>query len=403
MDAGTVAALKRRMREESERAGPPDRFPRLPLVPAGRYVDPAFLALEAEYLWRRSWLYACHADELPEAGSYRLFRATGSPVLLVRDQGRAVRAFYNTCRHRGAPLVTARSGKVRAFVCGFHGWTYSLEGKLVGLRDRRDFVGLETENCSLAPLRCESFGNWIFINEDPDAEPLLGHLGPIPGCLEQIQPAQVRFVDRRSYRVKCNVKVLLEAFLEVYHLKTLHADTADRFLDARGSVISLWRRGHSLMLTPHRSADWQDPGARGMHRVETATEIVSRNNLSLNFFPNLITPVDATGNPFLLFWPAGPREMEIEVVWFAPDWGGGERDPRWDLRIANFERILEEDTRFAEQIQESVESKAYRGNTLNYQERRIYHWHEELDRRIGPERIPQALRVEPLLSAWLSD
>jgi phenylpropionate dioxygenase-like ring-hydroxylating dioxygenase large terminal subunit len=403
MDAATVAALKRRMRDESERAGPPDRFPRLPLVPAGRYVDPAFLALEAEYLWRRSWVYACHADELPDAGSYRLFRGTGSPIVIVRDEDRTVRAFYNTCRHRGAPLVTAGSGKLRAFVCGFHGWTYSLEGKLVGLRDRRDFVGLETGNCSLAALRCEAFGNWIFVNEDPEAEPLLSHLGPIPGSLEQIQPAQVRFVDRRSYRVKCNVKLLIEAFLEVYHLKTLHADTADRFLDARGSIISLWRRGHSMMLTPHRRPDWEDPGSRGMRRIETATEIVSRNNLSLNFFPNLITPVDAAGIPFLLFWPAGPREMEIEVAWFAPDWGGGERDPRWDVRIANFERILEEDTRFAEQIQESIESKAYRGNTLNYQERRIYHWHEELDRRIGPDRIPEALRVEPLLSDWVSD
>lgn len=402
MDAATVADLERRMRDESERAGPPDRFPRLPLVPAARYVDPGFLALEDERLWQRSWLYACHADELPDAGSFRLFRGSGSPVVIVRGEDRAVRAFHNICRHRGAPLVTDGSGRVRGFTCGFHGWTYSLDGRLVGLRDRRDFVGLDAESCSLAALRCESLGNWIFVNEDPGAEPLLEHLGPIPGWLEQVQPAQVRFVDRRSYRVRCNVKLLIEAFLEVYHLKTLHADTADRFLDYRGSVIELWRRGHSMMLTPHRRADWQDPGTRGMRSIETATAIVSRNNLSLNLFPNLVTPVDATGIPFLLFWPAGPRECEVEVAWFAPDWGGGGRDARWDERIANFERILREDTRLAERIQESFESAACRGSTLGYQERRIYHWHEELDRRIGPSRIAPPLRIEPLLSDWLS-
>lgn len=403
MDAATVARLKHSMRLESERTGPPDGFPKLPVIPAGRYVDPEFLALENEWLWRKAWLYACHADELPEAGCFRLFRRTGSPILVMRGKDRVVRAFYNTCRHRGAPLVTACSGKVEGLVCGFHGFTYSLDGQLVGLRDRRDFVGLDMADFPLAPVRCESFGNWIFINEDPDADPLLEHLGLIPEYLEQIQPSQVRFVNRRSYHVKCNVKVLLEAFLEVYHLKTMHANSADRFLDYRGSTIALWPRGHSLMLTPNRNPEWQDPGTRGMRRIETATEIIVSNNLSLNFYPNLVTPVDATGNPFLLFWPAGAREMDIEVAWFAPDWGGVELDPLWETRLANFERILEEDTRFAEQIQESVESSAYRGNMLNYQERRIYHWHEELDRRIGRDRIPERFRIEPVLGPWVAD
>jgi phenylpropionate dioxygenase-like ring-hydroxylating dioxygenase large terminal subunit len=402
MDASTVARLKRNMLDESERTGPPDGFPKLPVIPAGRYVDAEFLALEQEHLWRKSWLYACHADELPDPGSFRLFKHTGSPILVLRGKDRVVRAFYNTCRHRGAPLVTACSGKVDGLVCGFHGFTYSLNGQLIGLRDRRDFVGLELADFPLLPVRCEAFGNWIFINEDPVAEPLLAHLGLIPEYLAQIQPSQLRFVSRRSHHVKCNVKVLLEAFLEVYHLKSMHANSADRFLDYRGSSIALWPRGHSIMLTPHRDPEWQDPGTRGMRRIETATEIVSANNLSLNFYPNLVTPIDATGNPFLLFWPAGPREMEIEVAWFAPDWGGGDLDPLWEKRLANFERILAEDTCFAEQIQESVQSRAYRGNTLNYQERRIYHWHEELDRRIGPGRTPAHLRVEPLLSRWVS-
>jgi predicted RecB family nuclease len=93
--------------------------------------------------------------------------------------------------------------------------------------------------------------------------------------------------------------------------------------------------------------------------------------------------------------------MEIEIAWFAPDWGGGPIDPLWETRLSNFERILEEDTQFAEQIQESVESGAFSGISLNYQERRIYHWHEELDRRIGAHRIPPELRVQPVLEPWI--
>ena len=377
MDAATVERLKNGMRYEAERTAPPEGFPRLPVIPGGRYTDPAFLELEREHMWRRAWLYACHADEIPEPGSFYLFRRTGSTWPLVKD-----------CR-----------GKVEGLVCSYHGWTYSLDGRLVNLRDKRDFVDLDLGDYPLVPVRCENLGNWFFVNEDPQAEPLLEHLGPMPGYLEQIQPDQVRFVDRRSYPVKCNVKVLLDAFLEVYHLKSIHQNTVDRFLDHRGTRIALWPKGHPLMITPHRRPDWQDPGTRGMRRIETATEITASNNPSFMFYPNLVTPVDATGNPFLLFWPVGPREMEIEVCWFAPDWGGGERHPLWDTRIANFERILEEDTQFAGQIQESVESSAFRGITLNYQERRIYHWHQELDRRIDPERIPQHLGVPQVRGA----
>jgi hypothetical protein len=106
-----------------------------------------------------------------------------------------------------------------------------------------------------------------------------------------------------------------------------------------------------------------------------------------------------------VFWPTGPDTMRIECHWFAPDWGDTEPSPLWATRIANFDRILDEDLQFAEQIQRSVESPGFRGMTLNYQERRIYHWHEELDRRIQQAGIdvPAHLRVEPRLERYFEE
>ena len=103
---------------------------------------------------------------------------------------------------------------------------------------------------------------------------------------------------QEAFDVKCNVKVLMDAFLEVYHLKSIHQNTVDRFLDHRGATIALYRNGHSIMVTPNRRPEWQDPGTRGMRRVDTATEVIAKNNTSFNFFPNLVTPVDPTGCPF---------------------------------------------------------------------------------------------------------
>lgn len=401
MDSATVQRFLDGMKYEAERTAPPDDFPRLPDIPGGRYVDPAFLALERQYVWQRSWVYACHIDELPTSGSFLLLRKTGSPILLVRGKDDVVRAFYNTCRHRGGPVVRSEKGCVQGFVCGYHGWTYSLDGTLLNLRDKRDFVGLDTSARGLKAIRCERFFNWIFINEDPQAEPVLEHFAPFGEYFRQFQPGEWRFVAQEARDVRCNVKVLLDAFLEVYHLKSIHQNTVDRFLDHRGTTIALYPRGHSLMVTPNRRPDWVDPGTVGMRRIETATVISSRNNASFNFFPNLVVPVDPSGCPFLLFWPTSDTTMRIECHWFAPDWGGGPPSDRWQTRIANFDRILDEDLQFAGAIQESVMSRGFTGIPLNYQERRIYHWHAELDRRIGSDRVPEALRVPPVLDRFV--
>ncbi len=401
MEAAIIDQLREGMAFERSRSGPPERFPQLPDIPGGRYVDPEFLALEQAQLWKRSWLYAAHSDELPQAGSFMQFTRTGSPIFLIRGKDMQIRAFYNTCRHRGGPLVKEACGHTRGLVCGYHGWTYDFDGRLVNLRDKRDFVDLDMTSRGLIQVRCEQLGNWIFVNEDPAAEPLLEHLGPIPKYFEQYGIDSIRFVEKHGFDVECNVKVLMDAFLEVYHLKSIHQTTVDRFLDHRGSKILLWPKGHSLMLTPNRRPDWVDPGTVGMKQIPSVDPLFANNNPSFNLYPNLVTPLSDSGMPFLVFWPTGPRSMHIECHWFAPDWGAGEPPALWTRRIENFDRILFEDTQFAPQIQKSVESPGFKGMPLNYQERRIYHWHEELDRRIGTRQVPAHLRVTPKLQQFI--
>ena len=381
---------------EAARSAPPDAFPCLPDIPGGRYVNPAFHALERDGMWRRSWLYAIHGDEVPETGSYVRWDRAGEPLFFVRGADGVVRCFYNTCRHRGAPVVTAEYGRARGMTCGYHGWTYDLTGRLVGLRDRRDFVGLDMSCRSLIEVRCEALGRWHFINLDPGAKPLLDEMGPVADGLAEFAPDTLRLVDKASIALDCNVKVLLDAFLEVYHLKSIHKDTVDRFLDHRAAHITLWPNGHSRMTTPNRRPEWTDPGVAGLPTIPTADPFAGITNISYNLFPNLVAPVSPAGLPFLCFWPTGLDTMVIEVHWFGLPWEG-ERPAVWDARIRNFHRILEEDTQFAGAIQRSVSSAGFRGMPLNYQERRIYHWHQELDRRIGPERVPAELVVTPVL------
>lgn len=404
MSASLTGRLLAQIEAAKQRPAPPPGFPALPDIPAGRYGDPGFAALERSHLWSSAWLYAAHLDELPTAGSYKLWEASGVPVLIVRDHDAQVRAFYNACRHRGGPLVCEPAGQVNGQLqCRYHGWTYGLDGRLAGVRDRRDFPGLEPAGRALVPLRCELLGNWVFVNRDPDAPALADDLGPVHAYLTRLDLGALRLVHRDTFTIRCNYKLLLEGFLEVYHVNTVHPRTVDRFLEYQGTHIELWERGHSCMLTANRRADWEDPGARGMPPIPGADELERRNNPSLHVFPNLVTPVSPTGLPFNLIWPLTEDSAVLEVAWFAPGWGDGPRPEGWAHRLENYNRILREDMGLVERIQASVHSPGFRDMPLGYPERRIYHWHEELDRRIGAARVPEALRVTPVLGPWVTE
>ena len=402
MDQRTVEDWKHRISVERNRSMPPDDFPQLPDIPAGRYIDPGFYDLERQHLWQRSWLYAAHIDQIPDPGDFVLWRHGSAPIVIMRDDSGAINAFYNTCRHRGAPVLRSERGNApRQIVCGYHGWTYDRRGQLTGVTEARDWHPSQHQCKHLVGVECARFGNWIFINEDTSAEPLQEFLSPLSRYLAHLPLESLRLVDRKAIEVRANVKILLENFLEAYHFNLLHADTTHRIFDNRGTSIHLWDKGHSMMLSPNRREDWIDPGVVGMPVMDEATEIEHDHNPSYCLFPNLILPIAPSGIPGVAIWPKSVDCSILEVLWFAPDPVSEPRDPLWDKRIDNFARIVEEDIQFAEPIQETLNSRGFTGVPLSYQERRIYHWHAAADKLIGSERISEHLRVPDLLADFV--
>src|SRR5688500_3152539 len=110
MSTALIESVKRRSADEAERSVYPPGFPVLPGVPAARYVDPDFARLEADAVFGRSWLFVAHADQLASPGDYLQVDQVGRPVVLVRGDDARIRAFYNTCKHRGAALVNDGGG-----------------------------------------------------------------------------------------------------------------------------------------------------------------------------------------------------------------------------------------------------------------------------------------------------
>ncbi len=405
MDDDFLARFRERSAYETAREGPPDGFPKLPDLPLGRYTDPAFQELEHEHLFKRVWLYAGHDSELPVPGSYKLCDIVGAPILLARDDDGQVHAFYNACRHRGAPVVRGECGQARMLVCQFHSWSYDLRGNLVRVPDERDFVGLQKEERALPSVRCEQWGGWWFVNLDPDAMALLEWLAPLPDLLPEVAAAPLRMIDTKRVELDCNWKILAEAFLEVYHARTIHPKTVGPSLDTRGTVITLYDHGHQSMLSPVNRGTRND-NREQLPVWEGATSVFLDDiQPAHGIFPNLITPLDARGFPFLVFWPLAIDRTRLDIIWFATDWGDGEQPEDhkaiWAQRLTRFDAVMDEDYENLGPIQRSMESAAHGGQAINYQERRIWHVQAWIDKIIGRERIPEHLQVPDLLAAWV--
>lgn len=400
--AAWAARIRAQIDYESHREGPPEGFPVLPPIPTGRYVSPQFFALERQHLWNKTWLLVARAEDLPGRGDFRRIDRPGLPLFLVRGDDDVLRAFFNTCQHRGAPVVRDECGTAKRLRCQYHSWTYDLAGKLVAVPDRRDFTSLAESERSLKSVRCETHDGWVFVNLDVDARPLREWLGPIADEWAPLGGASLRAAGTRRKRVAANWKIVADAFLETYHVRTIHPASVAKLLDHRGAAMGLFRNGHSRMVTPkwesatskQRAAPFPLPPIPGLDPLFAET------NPAYSVFPNLITPLDTIGFPFIGFWPVDVETTDVEWTFYGPPARTPEHEKAWAHYIGVFDAVMDEDFQNLAPMHRSVASGALESIPLNYQERRIHHLHEEIDRVIGVAHIPEALRVTPVLEAF---
>ncbi|HEX9684081.1 MAG TPA: aromatic ring-hydroxylating dioxygenase subunit alpha [Acidimicrobiales bacterium] len=402
MDAATATDAERRLAAELTRAGGPDGFPALPDVPLGRYTDADFARLEVEEVFGRSWLLVGHGSEIPDAGSYRVIDLPGGSVVVVRGSDGVVRAVRNACRHRGAPVVRDGAGCARRLTCQFHSWSYDLTGGLVAVPCESDFVGLDRSERSLAAVRLEEWNGLLFVNLDPAAPDLAAELAPISRRFDAFMGHRLRLVERRRYDLGCNWKVVMEAFLEVYHLRTVHPETASQFAHSSSPLLVAHPGGHGTMYMAYTDEVLEAEEGSLVRDVmfpsdlpspEGMPSIFDTTNVLLSLFPNVVSPLNPQGFPVVQAWPKGIDRTDFEVSWYGPDWGDGDRPAGWDTKFGAWDIVLEEDFSNLEPIQRSLEAAAHGGVPLGAQERLIWHLHAELDRRIGPDSVPAGLAV----------
>lgn len=369
-------------------------------LPARRFVDRSFYEAERAEVFGKSWLLAGRLDEVARPGLYMTWEKTTVPLLIVHAVDDVVRCFYNSCRHRGAPVVRVARGRNRALRCQYHSWTYDTSGKLVSVPDERDFVDLHREERSLVPVACEIRNSAIFVNEDPE-EDLNSSFGATAGELS-VESGGLRTLDRRSVTIPANWKRVMGRLLASPPAPPRPGVGAPVTTDADVELVD---HGHLRIVAPFDDAsasalglsgplDWANLSDAGLPAVLGLGPMLSSTATTYVFFPNLFVTFTPSGIFNFAVWPGDEETTLLDATWLAPDWGEEDSpagQPVWSERIAWAQARIDDVAAALAGAQDEMKEPARQGLSLQDDSEAVRLWNEALDARLRNVVAPDTL------------
>jgi choline monooxygenase len=341
-----------------------ERLERASTLPSEWYVDRAILEREKAKVFARTWNLVGRMDQVAAPGDYFTATVADEPIIVARGADEKLRAFSNVCRHRAGPVASGE-GNRKVFQCGYHGWTYALDGQLLGTPE---FDGAECfskeENC-LPRFAVDAWGALVFVNLERDCAPLADALADLPARINH-DFSNMKLAARKDWEVECNWKVYVDNYLEGYHIPVVHP-ALYRELDYPNYKTET-ARYYSIQHSKIR----QTRQAR-LRRDETAESNEAQffwmfPNLMLNVYPdnystNLIVPLGAERTLTIFEWYF--RDVERE-------------DVRENVRrsIEFSDEIQIEDIGICEAVQRGLRSRSYKAGRYSVKrENGVHHFH----------------------------
>lgn len=407
------------------------------LIPASRYWSPAWFALEQERLWPRVWQIAGTVDHVAEPGDVLEYQVGPYSVLIVRGDDGELRAFQNSCRHRGNVLCTGSASGLTELRCPFHNWVWDLQGRLRQVPSRRGFGTLRNEDFPLLAARVGTWGRLVFVNLDLDAMPLDEFLEGVPDDIAWVGLDDFRCTAVVTVRAPCNWKIVADGFSETYHVQGIHAPMLASFDDVNAHQRLWSHHGVSYqryaVASPRLGRDVPDQavwdsfvltqgGRMGVEEVgpappvpegQTITDVVAeqirahqaRRGVDLsrfdtvqvtqlnqyNLFPNTTVLVSADLFTVLCSRPgAGPEQAELVMYHFerAPSAAAPRARPMavtMPIEQADLGYVFNQDLEVLKRAQVGVRQPGLGHLAVSSEEARLINTQRNLERYLGIE------------------
>ena len=331
-------------------------------LPARYYTDPQLFRDELERFYCESWVCAGRAEQVAKPGDYFLREVAGESIIVTRDRQNKIRAFYNVCRHRGTKLVTESEGSFSGRIqCGYHGWTYGLDGKLIGAPHMDEDSGFCGEDYPLNKVPAAEWDGHIFINLDPQAAPLEKQLADLPAKFVPWRMADLRLHRRIVYDVKANWKLIMLNYNECLHCPVLHPalNRLTNYLGADNEQPHSTYIGGSMGFRGGAETMSLD-GKRRREYLPGLNEEERQKVCYYSIFPNFLLSLHPDYMMTATLWPKAVDRTEIIAEWHfhpdemrKPDFEANDAIDFWDL-------TNKEDWKICELSQEGIQSRAYK-------------------------------------------
>jgi len=282
-------------------------------LPAHWYYDDAQYKRELEVFWYRGWIAACREEEIPAAGDWVVVRVGGQSLVVLRHES-AIKAFHNTCRHRGSILCEKDSGKFARgrIVCPYHSWTYDLEGRLIGTPRRMETPDFNAKDFPLFEVGVDTWGGFVFVNLARGK----GSAG-LRGKYANYNFQNLRIGKRIVVDVKANWKLLVENFAECFHCPPVHPELC--------RVVTAYQEAGAWGLAEKFSSKPEfKPGATTL-TMDGTSRLTAFSGLSEEEKRKIYVPEMLPPNLFLniqpdyvnshLMFPTGPESVRIVYDW----------------------------------------------------------------------------------------
>lgn len=314
------------------------------LLEPGAYTDPSVLSRELERVFARSWQFAGALEDLAAPGCFLSCEIAGEPVVVVNEDGR-LRAFSAVCRHR-AGRVAGGKGCARALRCAYHGWTYGLDGRLLGAPEMPD---LDRSQVCLPEFRAEAFGPFVFVCLDADVPGIADSFDPVGADPLVARTTGWRFYRRHDYLLACDWKVYVDNYLEGYHIPVAHPEL-NRQIDYGAYRVETFRNV-SRQHAPVKAADTLYHRDLGAGQEPEARYWWMFPNLMLNLYPDHVQL-----NAVL---PEGPGRCRVRFEWFVPEPPPADWEARFAANFAFSDAVQAEDIELCEAVQKGLGSRTY--------------------------------------------
>lgn len=335
-------------------------------LPSSYYLDAEILEREKRAIFWKTWQVVGYREQVMKPGDYFTFDLTGEPLLIVRETNGRLRGFYNVCRHRAGPPAEG-CGSRKVFRCGYHGWTYDLDGRLLNAPEMQGVCDFRPEDFSLCPVQVAEWGGLVFVNLDGQAESLASWLGELPHQTEKFGLERLRFFRQKDYVMECNWKVYIDNYMEGYHLPSVHPGL-NRELDYSAYEVTLYDH-YSLQTSPIRSPENEDTAIRRYKRRDgdmAAEYYWIYPNWMLNCYPDNMS--------LNIVLPIGHQKCVAMFLWFFEESRLNTDIPETTYNFSD--EIQSEDGHICEVVQKNLRSQSYdRGRYSVKQEKSLHHFH----------------------------